>query len=75
MTVKEEKQQQQQQDPYKKEEDIVYDAVAPTTTASNEPPIPAGHARFYCEKCHTVRTKSLFHSIVATHHHLSPLTN
>ena len=22
---------------------------------SNEPPIPAGHARFYCSKCHTVR--------------------
>jgi hypothetical protein len=21
----------------------------------NEPPIPAGHARFYCNKCHTVR--------------------
>jgi hypothetical protein len=21
----------------------------------NEPPIPAGHARFYCSKCHTVR--------------------
>ena len=25
---------------------------------SNEPPIPAGHARFYCSKCHTVRTKT-----------------
>jgi hypothetical protein len=22
---------------------------------SNEPPIPSGHARFYCSKCHTVR--------------------
>jgi hypothetical protein len=21
----------------------------------NEPPIPSGHARFYCNKCHTVR--------------------
>jgi hypothetical protein len=23
--------------------------------ASNEPPIPAGHSRFYCSKCRTVR--------------------
>jgi hypothetical protein len=22
----------------------------------NEPPIPSGHARFYCNKCHTVRS-------------------
>ena len=22
--------------------------------ASNEPPIPAGHSRFYCSKCRTV---------------------
>jgi hypothetical protein len=27
--------------------------VAPPT--GSEPPIPAGHSRFYCNKCHTVR--------------------
>jgi hypothetical protein len=25
----------------------------------NEPPIPSGHARFYCNKCHTVRDTTL----------------
>ena len=46
----------------KEEEEIILDAsaVSPVGTTSgdgnhkNEPPIPAGHARFYCEKCHTV---------------------
>ena len=46
------------QDPYKKdEEEIVLDASAVVSNAGgkpNEPPIPAGHSRFYCEKCHTV---------------------
>ena len=47
----------------KKESDI--DVIKPPETeyvaeaipapASNGPPIPAGHARFYCNKCHTVR--------------------
>jgi hypothetical protein len=35
------------------EEDVVVTAV-PTSPQGNEPPIPAGHARFYCNKCHTV---------------------
>lgn len=30
------------------------EVVATAVPASNEPPIPAGHARFYCNKCHTV---------------------
>ena len=44
------------QDPYKKEEEIVVDASAVSGGGGrpNEPPIPAGHSRFYCEKCHTV---------------------
>lgn len=33
--------------------------------ASNEPPIPAGHARFYCSKCHTVRiSRSRIHRMI-----------
>jgi hypothetical protein len=31
--------------------------VAPTA-GGNEPPIPAGHSRFYCNKCHTVRNSN-----------------
>ena len=50
------------QDPYntkKDEEEIVLDASAVVSNDGtggkpNEPPIPAGHSRFYCEKCHTV---------------------
>jgi LSD1 subclass zinc finger protein len=38
---------------YGEEPDIIATAV-PTST--NEAPIPANHARFYCSKCHTVRT-------------------
>jgi hypothetical protein len=30
-------------------------AEAVPAPSSNEPPIPSGHARFYCNKCHTVR--------------------
>jgi len=30
-------------------------AEAVPAPASNGPPIPAGHSRFYCNKCHTVR--------------------
>lgn len=37
-----------------------YDAAAPTGAAASGdtggPPIPAGHSRYYCSKCHTVRT-------------------
>jgi hypothetical protein len=41
------------------EPEFMVDAVAagpapPSAPTSNEPPIPAGHARFYCNKCHTV---------------------
>lgn len=36
------------------EPEIVASAV-PVKYESNEPPIPAGHSRFYCNKCHTVR--------------------
>ena len=35
---------------YDEEPEIVAEAV-PT---GGEPPIPAGHARFYCSKCQTV---------------------
>ena len=31
--------------------------VAPPT--GSEPPIPAGHSRFYCNKCHTVRMRDV----------------
>jgi len=38
---------------YSVEEDImVATAVA---TPNSQPPIPAGHSRFYCNKCRTVR--------------------
>jgi hypothetical protein len=30
------------------------EVVATAVPASNEPPIPTGHARFYCSNCHTV---------------------
>lgn len=36
------------------EPEFVASAV-PVKDNSNEPPIPAGHSRFYCNKCHTVR--------------------
>ena len=50
----------------KKEEDIDYykkgqqdepEIMATAVPAQNpgEPPIPPGHSRFYCNKCHTVR--------------------
>jgi hypothetical protein len=35
------------------EPDVMATAV-PASPQGNEPPIPAGHARFYCSKCHTV---------------------
>jgi hypothetical protein len=58
MTIKDE-------DPYKKEEEIVVDAAAVSDpngggARPNEPPIPAGHSRFYCEKCHTVSAPAIF---------------
>lgn len=54
---------------YKKEEDIdttkpyeseVVATAVPAAGNSNEPPIPAGHARFYCNKCHTVSNNVLY---------------
>jgi hypothetical protein len=52
MTVKEDP---NTNDPKKEgyEEDVVVTAV-PASPQGNEPPIPAGHSRFYCNKCHTV---------------------
>jgi hypothetical protein len=40
---------------YDEELEIVAEAMA-TGVNTNEPPVPSGHARFYCSKCHTVRT-------------------
>ena len=39
------------------EPDVIATAVpaGPAGGQGNEPPIPAGHSRFYCNKCHTVR--------------------
>jgi transposase-like protein len=34
-------------------------ATAVPASQGNENPIPAGHARFYCNKCHTVRSVEL----------------
>ena len=49
-------------DKHKLEDEIIVDAkpvegedVGVAAATSNEPPIPAGHARFYCNKCRTVR--------------------
>ena len=48
------------EDDVKVEPEIVATAV-PTggggaaKPSGGEPPIPAGHSRFYCNKCHTVR--------------------
>ena len=37
----------------------VPESTAPTSgQGTSEPPIPAGHSRFYCSKCHTVRKQS-----------------
>jgi hypothetical protein len=36
------------------EPEIVASAVPIGQYESNEPPIPPGHSRFYCSKCHTV---------------------
>ena len=38
---------------YDEEPEIVAEAI-PEGGNGNEPPIPAGHSRFYCSKCHTV---------------------
>ncbi|GAX22959.1 hypothetical protein FisN_15Hh146 [Fistulifera solaris] len=35
----------------KNDEPEIFATAVPA--AHNEPPIPAGHARFYCSKCHT----------------------
>jgi LSD1 subclass zinc finger protein len=39
-------------DAYNEADEYVADAV-PIKHNANEPPIPAGHSRFYCSKCHT----------------------
>ena len=41
---------------------LVTDAVPANDFQQQGPPIPPGHARFYCEKCQTVRTSVLFRS-------------
>ena len=41
------------EDPYK-EAEITVDAVPAPPQQQDGPPIPAGHSRFYCEKCRTV---------------------
>ena len=51
------------------EPEIVATAVPADVKASggknsNETPIPEGHARFYCNKCHTVRTSSIIETMV-----------
>lgn len=50
MTVKE--------DPndYKKAGDEPEVMVTAVPTQAHEKPIPEGHSRFYCNKCHTVRS-------------------
>ena len=61
-------------DPYKKEEEIVVDAAAVSDPSGggrpNEPPIPAGHSRFYCEKCHTVSPCNNLCTVLGTVYHL-----
>jgi hypothetical protein len=37
--------------------------TAGATTTDGGPPIPAGHSRFYCSKCHTVRFRFRFRTI------------
>ena len=40
---------------YDEEPEIVAEAVpAPGGGDDDETPVPAGHSRFYCNKCHTV---------------------
>ena len=41
---------------------LVTDAVPANDFQQQGPPIPPGHARFYCEKCQTVRSSVLFRS-------------
>lgn len=45
------------------EPDIAVTGVEPFTThqaGQGGPPIPVGHSRFYCEKCHTVSKENCF---------------
>lgn len=53
MTIKEDEADLKATDPKAEEPEIVASAVPMKQYESNEPPIPAGHARFYCSKCHT----------------------
>ena len=39
---------------YDEEPEIVAEAIPEPGASGNEPPIPAGHSRFYCSKCRTV---------------------
>ena len=39
---------------YDEEPEIVAEAVPAPGGGNNEAPIPPGHSRFYCSKCHTV---------------------
>lgn len=45
------------------EPDIAVTGVEPVSTlqpGQGGPPIPVGHSRFYCEKCHTVSQSNRF---------------
>lgn len=45
---------------------VAFEEEKPGVGRGNEPPIPPGHARFYCSKCRAVslrRTKSIIHVI------------
>jgi hypothetical protein len=59
-------------DPYKEPEITVTDAV-PAVADNNAPPIPAGHSRFYCSKCHAVRGRII--GVVVVYYHYIPKRN
>lgn len=44
------------EDAYKMSGDNGEPEIVATAIPSNEPAVPAGHQRFYCSKCRTVRT-------------------
>jgi hypothetical protein len=52
MTIKEDP-NEPRKDGYEQDVDVMATAI-PASPQGNEPPIPADHARFYCNKCHTV---------------------
>lgn len=53
----------EKKDPLKEEPEIAVSAVpvnsAAPSSSANQTPIPAGHSRFYCSKCHAVRVKKM----------------